>query len=206
VRTASDAHVSVLRDVSRYTYAPLDLPTCLGTTTLSLARPSISYRCSTSSHRTGCSNATRAGKRGSLPTSGGSSRRAIASTHPYTPLHTPTHSYTLIPPLTRPYVPSHTPCTSVRPLTHPRRCSTSIGRCAYCSRGPTRRPATRRPRCLSRCPRGAPAPTRASPTPTARAVTRRRSGASRRSWRRRTAGRGHGLRRLPQALLRGRPK
>ena len=86
-------HLSVLRDVPRYMCAPLYLPTCLGTTTSSLARPSISYRCSTSSHPTGCCNATQAGKRGSLPTSGGSSRRAIAYTpshpltHPYTPLH-----------------------------------------------------------------------------------------------------------------------
>ena len=85
--------------------APLYLPTCLGTTTSSLARPSISYRCSTSSHPTGCCNATQAGKRGSLPTSGGSSRRAIA----YTPF---THPNTFLHPLTPPYTPSH-------PLTHP---------------------------------------------------------------------------------------
>ena len=191
-------HLSVLRDVPRYMCAPLYLPTCLGTTTSSLARPSISYRCSTSSHPTGCCNATQAGKRGSLPTSGGSSRRAIA----YTPF---THPYTLLHPLTRLHTPLHIrthPYTFVRPLTHAHRCSTSTGRCACCSRGPTRHPVTRRPRYLSRCPRGAPAPTRASPTCTARAATRRRSGASRRSWRRRTAGR----RRLPQALLLGRPK
>ena len=108
-----------------------------------------------------------------------------AFTPPYTPLHIRTHPY-----------------TSVRPLTHAHRCSTSTGRCACCSRGPTRHQVTRRPRYLSRCPRGAPAPTRASPTCTARAATRRRSGASRRSWRRRTAGR----RRLPQVLLLDRPK
>ena len=166
----------------------LYLSNCLGTMTSSLVRPSTSYRCSTSSHPTGCCNATRAGKRGSLPTSGGSSRRVIA----YTPF---TQPYTLLHPPTRPHIP-------LNALTPPYRCSTSTGRCACCLRGPTRHPATRHPRYLSRCPRGAPAPTRASPTRTARAATRRRSGASRRSWRRRTAGRC----RLPQALLRGCPQ
>ena len=79
----------------------LYLSNCLGTMTSSLVRPSTSYRCSTSSHPTGCCNATRAGKRGSLPTSGGSSRRAIA----YTPF---TQPYTLLHPLTRPHIPLHT--------------------------------------------------------------------------------------------------